>query len=167
MRVREFVGGVILVSLAAACAKPARVGPNGGPVAALDSGTVYAEVVADSNTGEVLVQIFDQDLKTRRPIETSPLTMGSGDHRVALSARPMDSDPRGMSSRFYGQADWARGGQAERGWIQGPNMRTPEEFDWRRGWEAGRGHDQMWEEAGAHRRMGPEHGPGAARPMNH
>jgi hypothetical protein len=148
------------LAVAAACARPAKVGPNGGSVTSISGDTVYAELLADSSTGEVLVQTFDSDLKTRRPIENAPVTVGSGEHRVELRPRPMDNDPSGTSSRFYGQADWARGGDARRGWIEGFGLRERREFDWQHGWEAGQMRGRMWEEMEEHRSMGPEHGPG-------
>lgn len=135
-------------------------GPNGGDMVPIKDGTAYAEVLANPDTGEVMVQTYDTDFKTRRPIENAPITVGSADNSVELSPRPTDSDPAGTCSRFYGQAEWVRGGGARRGWVQARGMRNRQEFEWRRGWEAGRANGRMWEDLGERRRMGPMHGPG-------
>lgn len=44
-------------------------------------------------------------MKTSRPIEKEPITVGSGDKSVELAPHPLDTDPSGTCSRFYGQAD--------------------------------------------------------------
>ena len=65
-----------------------------------------------------------------------------------------------MCSRFYGQADWVRGGRMREGWMHGERTGARQEFAWEHGWEAGRTHSAMWEAMGEHRRMGPGHRPG-------
>jgi hypothetical protein len=160
MIVGRTVGGLVFATLAAACGQAPTVGPNGGAVAAISGDTVYAELLADSSTGALLVQTFDRDLQTRRPIGSTSLTVGTGEHRIALRARPTDQDPAGTSSRFYGEADWVRGGDGSRGWIQGLGPGGRHEFDWQPGWEAGGRYGHMWEELEGHGRMGREHGPG-------
>ena len=164
---KPFVKAMMLAGLIAliGCSKtpeqPATAGPNGGDLVPIKGGDVYAEVLANADTGEVMVHTYDKDMKTRRSIETEPITVGSGENRIELTPRPMDNDPAGTSSRFYGQADWMRGGDHPRGWMQARGTRDRQEFEWRHGWEAGRTHGRMWEEMGEHRRMGPGHGPGA------
>jgi hypothetical protein len=159
---KMFPAGALLVGLmaVAACARTATSEPNGGDVVPIKGGTAYAEVVSNTATGEVMVQTFDKDLKTRQPIEQQPITVGSGGNNVELTPHPTDADPAGTCSRFYGQADWARGGGAREGWMQGRATGDRQEFQWQHGWEAGRMQGRMWEDMGAHRRMGPEHGPG-------
>lgn len=167
-----FVTGMILAGLfaVAGCSQtqpqPASAGPNGGDLVPIKGGNAYAELLANADTGEVLVQTWDKDLKTRRPIEKEPITLGSGDKSVELTPHPMDSDPSGTCSRFYGRADWARGGGVHNGWMHGGGTGDHRTFDWNRCWQAGRSHGHMWEEMGLHRRMGPGrmggpgHGPG-------
>jgi hypothetical protein len=158
----------VLIALAG-CSKsseqPASAGPNGGDLVPIKDGAAYAEVLANPDTGEVMVHTWDKDMKTRRAIEPEPISVGSGQNSVELTPRPTDTDPAGTSSRFYGQADWVRGGGVSRGWMQARGTRERQEFEWQRGWEAGRTHGRMWEEMGEHRRMGPRHGPGPGGPM--
>lgn len=151
---KTFVTGVMFAALIAlvGCSKtqqqsqhPASAGPNGGDLVSIKGGTAYAELVANAETGEVLVHTLDKDLKTSRPIEMEPITMGSSGNSVELTAQPMDTDPSGTSSRFYGQADWMRGGSVSHGWMQGRGTGDRQEFEWQRGWEAGRMH---WKEMG-------------------
>lgn len=162
-----FVAGMILVGLiaVAACSRTAAAGPNGGDVVPIKNGTAYAEVVSNANTGEVVVQTYDEDLKTRQPIEQQPITVGSDRNSVELTPYPTATDPPGTCSRFYGQADWVRGGDVRLGWMQGAAMGNRQEFAWQHGWEAGRMHGGMWEEMGGHRRLGPGHAPGSRGPI--
>jgi hypothetical protein len=123
----------------------------------LKGGSGYAELLANADTGEVLVNTWDKDLKTRRPIEKEPFTVGSGDKSVELMPHPMDSDPTGKSSRFHGQADWLRGGSVRHGWIHGTETGGHTEFDWSRCWQAGKAQSRMWEEMARHRHTGAGH----------
>ena len=167
---KALLGGLIavMVIVAAGCAGTAAAGPNGGDVVAIKDGTAKAEVVSNPDTGEVLVQTYGEDLKTRQPIERQPITVGSGDNSVELTPVPVETDPPGTSSRFYGQAEWVRGGRMRDGWMHGGGAGTNrQQFAWEHGWEAGRTHSGMWEAMGGHRRMGPGHGPGGGGPMDH
>jgi len=107
----------------------ASAGPNGGDLVAIKSGTAYAELLTNADTGEVMVHTWDKDLKTRRPIESQPITVGSGDDSVELAPRPMDTDPPGSCSRFYGEADWVRGGRVHSGWMHGGGTGDHRTFD--------------------------------------
>jgi hypothetical protein len=165
---KEFLAGVMVAGLiaSAGCSWTAAAGPNGGDVVPIKDGTAKAEVMSNVDTGEVLVQTYDDDLKTRQPIERQPITVGSGENRVELTPHPVDTDPPGTCSRFYGQADWVRGGQMREGWMGGGGAGAGrQQFAWEHGWEAGRMHSGMWEGMGEHRRMGPGHGPGPRGPM--
>ena len=157
------LGGLIA---AAGCARAAAAGPNGGDVVPIKNGSAVAEVVSNADSGEVMVQTYAEDLKTREPIEREPITVGSGQNSVELTPYPTETDPPGTCSRFYGQADWVRGGSIRAGWMQGRAMGMRQEFDWQRGWEAGRIGRGMWGAMGQHRRMGPGHGPGPRGPMD-
>jgi hypothetical protein len=159
---KTFLAGVILIGLmaVAACSRTAAAGPNGGDVVPIKGGTAYAELVSNADTGEVMVQTWDKDLKTRRAIEQEPITVGSGGNNVELTPHPTEGDAAGTSSRFYGQADWARGSGVRQGWMQGRATGDRQEFEWQHGWEAGRMQGRMWEDMGEHRRMGPGHAPG-------
>lgn len=113
---RTFVTALTLAGLiaVAGCSQPATqpasAGPNGGDVVPIQGGNTYAELLTNVDTGEVLVQTWDRDLKTRRPIENEPITVGSGDKSVELAPHPVDTDPPGTCSRFHGAAGWVRGG---------------------------------------------------------
>ena len=157
------LGGLIA---AAGCSRAAAAGPNGGDVVPIKNGGAVAEVLSNADTGEVLVQTYDEDLKTREPIEREPITVGSGQNSVELTPHPTETDPPGTCSRFYGQADWVRGGRVREGWMQGRAMGMRQEFEWQHGWEAGRMGRHMWEAMGEHRRMGPGRGPGPRGPMD-
>ena len=152
--------------LAVGCARTAAAGPNGGDVVPIKNGSAFAEVVSNADSGEVIVQTYAEDLKTREPIERAPITVGSGQNSVELTPYPTETDPPGTCSRFYGQADWVRDGSIREGWMQGRAMGMRQEFDWEHGWEAGRVHRGMWEAMGEHRRMGPGHGPGPRGPVD-
>lgn len=161
---RTMISLLVVAALlsAAACTRTAAAGPNGGDAIPIKDRTTYAELLSNPDTGEVLVQTYDEDLKTRQPIEREPITVGSGDNTVQLTPHPVDSDPPGMCSRFYGQADWVRGGRMHEGWMHGGRTGTRQEFAWEHGWEAGRTHTAMWEAMGEHRRMGPGQRPGTS-----
>lgn len=161
---RVLVLSVFAVSvLAGGCSRPAAstppTGPNGGDVVPIKGGTAYAELLANPDTGELMVHTWDQNLKTPRPVEKEPITVGSGDNGAELMPHPIASDPAGTCSRFYGHADWARGGTISHGWMamRGEGGRR-QSFDWRGCWRGGRMHGRMWEEMGPHRRMGSGHG---------
>lgn len=151
---------LLVLSAVGGCNRPAATtpstGPNGGDVVPIKNGTAYAELLANADTGEVMVHTWDKDLKTPRPIEKESITVGSGDNSAELMPHPMGSDPSGMSSRFYGHADWARGGNVGHGWMaMRSDGKQRQSFDWRECWPGGKTHGRMWEEMGEHRRMGP------------
>ena len=133
----------------------ADAGPYGGDLVALDDGETYAEVLTNDKTGEVMTHFWEPDLKTPRPIENKPMTIGSEDHRLELMPHPTVKDSAGRCSRFYGQADWVRGGEIHHGWLQRPGDNSERRsFDWKRCWAGGRDHGSMWNEMEQHRRMG-------------
>ena len=152
--------GCLMVGGGCSRTPAALAGPNGGDVVPIKDGTAYAELLANADTGEVMVHTWDEDLKTARPIEAEPITVGSGGNTVELTPHPMNSDPAGACSRFYGNADWVRGGGVHNGWMHGGGAGDHKEFAWQNCWQGGRAHGHMWEEMGEHRRMGPGHGPG-------
>lgn len=160
---KTLLAGVLLAGLiaVAGCSKtqqqspqPVSAGPNGGDLVSIKGGTAYAELVANADTGELIVRTLDKDLKTSRPIEMQPITVGSSGNSVELTPQPTDTDPSGTSSRFYGRADWMRGGSVRHGWMQGRATGDKQEFELQRGWEAGRMH---WKEMGGHGDMGRGH----------
>src|SRR5262245_34704112 len=99
--------------------QPASAGPNGGDLVPIKGGNAYAELLANADTGEVMVHTWDKDLKSRHPIEKEPITLGSSEKSLELTPHPMDTDPSGTCSRFYGEADWVRGGGVRHGWMHG------------------------------------------------
>ena len=156
--IRAIAGGClgVVVASSASCSAEASGAPHGGDVVSLGDG-VSAELVANAETGEVMVHTWDEDLKTARPIEAKPLILGSDQRTVELEPYPLPSDPRGYCSRFYGEADWVRGGDISHGWIRHGEM-ARHEFGWRNCWKGGQAHGRMWAEMGEHR--GPGHGRG-------
>ena len=91
---KTIVAGMIFIGLmaVAACSRTAAAGPNGGDLVPIKGGTAYAELVSNADTGEVIVQTWDKDLKTLKPIEKEPIVVGSGDDSTAGSCitRPRD-----------------------------------------------------------------------------
>lgn len=106
------------------------------------------------------------DLKMQRVVFIPPaIAPGHQEHGPAPRPVPLDSDPSGLCSQFYGEADWVRGGAFNTaGYTEA--IRAHRTFDWSRCGQGGQ-HGHMWEEMGTHRRMEPghmsggqEHGPG-------
>ena len=174
---KTLVGVILGIAIAAGAfflitGDGAKAGPNGGDIVPLADGDAYAELLANSDTGEVMIHTWDEDLKTAKPVKSEPLTLGSGDQSVELMPHPAPGDPAGYCSRFYGQSDWVRGGGVRHGWMhQAGHAQHRQEFDWKQCWKGGRGHDAMWTEMGQHHRRsgmghgrsgehgGPSHGP--------
>lgn len=153
---------VSIATLSSCSASTAAAGPNGGDVVPIQNGAANAEIVTNADTGEAMVHTWDQGLHSAMPIENQPLTLGSGDNTVELTPHPRASDPPGKCSRFYGQADWLRGGSIRHGWLLccgGQGARH--DFAWANCWSGGRSHGPMWSEMGEHRRgMGGPTGAG-------
>lgn len=139
----------------------ASAGPNGGDIVALQDGTTSAELLANADTGELMVHTWDKDLKQPRPIKSESLTIGSGQQSVDLAPHPVASDPPGSCSRFYGQAEWLRGGKVHHGWLAGGANQSRSEFAWNNCWKGGQAHGAMWSEMGDHRRGMMGRGPDA------
>ena len=140
------------------CSARARAGPNGGDVVALNDGKTSAEVLANADTGQVMVHTWENDLKSARPVEARPLTIGTDEKQIQLEPRPLASDPPGYCSRFYGRADWLRGGGVHHGWLSHSGTETGRrDFEWKHGWQAGKSHGPMWAQ------MMDGHGPGMER----
>lgn len=141
--VAGLVAGMFFVP---SCSK-AKAGPNGGDLVTLGDGKTSAEVVANSDTGEAMVHTWNQDLKSALPIEARALTLGTEGNSVRLDPHPIASDPPGYCSRFYGRADWLRGGSVRHGWLSRAGSESqPQNFDWNRCWKAGGTHGGMWSE---------------------
>ena len=153
--------GLLLSMMALQSCSATKAGPNGGDVVQLNNSQAKAEVVANADTGEVMVHTWDQNLKNIQPIENKALTIGSGDQTIQLQPHPTASDPSGFCSRFYGQADWLRGGHVQNGWLGGADQ-SRQEFAWNNCWKGGQTHGPMWSEMGMHRRgmMNGGRGPG-------
>lgn len=97
--------------LVQSCSSDAQAGPNGGDVIPMGDGQTSAEVMSNADSGEVMVHTWGKDLKTAHPIEAKALTMGSGTNQIQLEPHPLPGDPAGKCSRFYGRAEWLRGGE--------------------------------------------------------
>ncbi len=147
-----------------ACSSGAKAGPNGGDLVELNDGKTSAEVLANADTGEVMVHTWDNDLESARPVEAKPMTMGADGKQLQLEPHPLASDPPGYCSRFYGRADWLRGGSVRHGWLGHAGAETGrQEFALSRAWQAGKGHGSMWSEMGGHRPGMGQGGPGGMR----
>lgn len=143
----------------------AKAGPNGGDVVALNDGTTSAEVLANADSGEVMVHTWDNDLKSAHPVEARPLTLGTDERKIQLEPHPLASDPPGYCSRFYGRADWLQGGNVHHGWLSHSGAASGRQsFEWNRSWQAGKSHGPMWSEMGGH---GPGMGQGRHGGMRH
>lgn len=159
------IGVIVSIAMLSSCSSrtaAAAPGPNGGDVVPIQNGK--AEVVTNADTGEVMVHTWDQNLRSQRPIDAQPMTLGSGEHMVELEPHPLASDPAGKCSRFYGQADWMRDGSIKTGWLRCcGGQGTRQDFAWANCWAGGRTHGGMWSEMGEHRRgtggMGGAGGP--------
>lgn len=125
-----FVAALAVAGCSNSSGPAASAGPNGGDLVPIKSGTAYAELLANADTGAILVTTWDKDLKTRRPIEEKPITVGSGEKSLELLPHPMDTDPSGTCSRFYGEAEWIRGGGIRNGWMHGGGTGNHQEFAW-------------------------------------
>ena len=152
--------GLLLAMMTIQSCSSTQAGPNGGDVVMLNNGKAKAEIVANADTGEVMVHTWDQNLKKSQPIENKPLMIGSGDQTIELQHQPTASDPPGFCSRFYGQTDWLRGGQVHHGWIGNGADQSRQEFNWNNCWMGGKTNGSMWKEMGEHRRGMMGHGPG-------
>jgi len=161
---------IVSIALLSSCSESkAAAGPNGGDIVPIQSVAAKAEVVTNADTGEVMVHTWDQNLKSQQPIDAQPMTIGSGDSSVELTPHPLASDPPDKCSRFYGQADWMRGGSIRNGWLRCcGGQGTRHDFAWTNCWSGGRAHGPMWSEMGEHRRgmggMGGPMGPGKGGP---
>jgi hypothetical protein len=150
--------GMFLVQ---SCSNSAKAGPNGGDVVALNDGKTSAEVLANADSGEVMVHTWDNDLKSARPVQARPLTLGADEKQIQLEPHPLASDPSGYCSRFYGRADWLRGGNVHHGWLSHSGAATGRQnFEMSRGWQAGKSHGPMWSEMGGHGMGMQRGGPG-------
>ena len=149
------VVGMIFVQ---SCSNSAKAGPNGGDVVALNDGKTSAEVLANADSGEVMVHTWNNDLKSARPVEARPLTIGADGKQIQLEPHPLASDPPGYCSRFYGRADWLQGGTVHHGWLNNSGAESGRQnFEWNHGWQAGKNHEPMWSEMGG-RGMGMQRG---------
>mgnify|MGYP003639740280 CR=1 FL=1 len=123
----------------------AKAGPNGGDLIPNDDGSVNAELLANQETGEVMIHTWDKDLKQPAPIDAEPLKIEVDGKTMELAPHPTASDPAGKCSQFYGRADWVQGGGLQHGNLHGPGFVSGGHmFGWNRCWKAGRSHGQMW-----------------------
>jgi len=141
------------IGLSTSCSSSdALAGPLGGDVVLLEDEKVRAEVLANSETGEILVRTWDENADEPRAIPARSLVVGEGARRVELQPFPLETDPRGLCSRFFGQADWVRNHELDAGWLArgdaGESARH--EFACRRCWDAGRKHAGSWRPMAEH-----------------
>lgn len=155
---------VFSVALLQSCSPSAKAstGPNGGDLVLLADRDTKVEMLANSDTGEVMVHTWDTDLKKPHSLEATPLILGSGDESVTLDPHPLPTDPSGRCSRFYGQANWVMGGKANHGFIFASGENAEQyHFDWKHCWTGGKANGSMWSGMGEHRRgMGNHKGHG-------
>ncbi len=138
------IGIVIALTTVQSCTTSQAAGPNGGAVVLFKNNQAKAEIVANGDSGAIMIHLWDMDLKQRRPIEIKPIMIGNGYDMVELKPFPMAGDPTGFCSRFSGRANWLRGGNMDRGWIGGGMNQQQQEFDWNTCFKAGQAHGEMW-----------------------
>ncbi len=68
--------------------KNATAGAYGVDVVPIDMRAEHAEIVANPDTGELMVCTWDKHPRSSRPIEAGPITLGTDDGRVDLSRVP-------------------------------------------------------------------------------
>jgi hypothetical protein len=112
-------------------------GPNGGTLVSLKNSNAKAEILADAGNGTVLIYTWEHALKKKRPISYKPLMIGSGNETVDLQPYPTVEDSAGYCSRFFGKADWLRGGHIRHGWLGGGMEQIRHGFNWKNCWRAG------------------------------
>ena len=162
---KTFIGIIIGLALAAGLylllrGNVASAGPNGGDIVQLQDGA-KAELLANAETGELMAHTWDKDLKQPHPIRSEPLTVGSGQQSVDLTPYPVVGDPSGYCSRFYGHAEWVRGGGVRHGWMHSSGQSGDHhDFSWNGCWKAGQSHGAMWSGMGEHRGGMMGHGSG-------
>ena len=144
---------LLLVSFAvthlSSCGQAAAAGPLDGDLVSLNGDTV-AEVIANEATGDVMVHTWSADHRTPRPINSQAMQLGGGTAQaVDLLPHPLATDPPGLSSRFYGRADWLQHRDVSRGWLTTAEHGR-HELDFARCWEGGRRHGTMWSEVTRH-----------------
>lgn len=159
------VGFVVALGMTLSCtSKEELAGPYGGDIVPLQDGKVNAEILSNADTGEVMVHTWGQDLKTPEPIKAEPLSVGSEERSMQLMPHPVEGDPPGFCSRFYGQGDWVRGGGIHHGWLRRSSAEgLRHSFAWKNCWRGGRDHGSMWGAMRQHGQHGMHGGPGPHR----
>lgn len=140
---KAFIGiicgtGLVLALTAFNSCSSMQQGPNGGTVVSLKDSHAKAEILANAESGMIIVYTWDLALKKSRPISYKPLMIGSGDETVKLLPYPTADDSSGYCSRFFGKADWLRGGNMSYGWLGGGMEQIEHNFNWNNSLSAGK-----------------------------
>jgi len=137
-------GSVLILMTLLSCTSMQR-GPYGGTVISLKSSHAKAEILADTASGAVLIYTWDIALKKNKPVHYKPFIIGSGDETVDLFPYPIAGDSTGYCSRFYGKAEWVRGGGMVYGWLGGGVEQVRHEFNWKNCLHAGKSLGSLFE----------------------
>lgn len=137
-------GLVLFLTALISCSSTQR-GPNGGAIVSLKNSDAKAEILANAESGAVLIYTWDLALKNNQPVNYKLLIIGSGNVTVDLHPYPAADDSAGYCSRFYGKADWLRGGQMRYGWLGGDVEQIRHEFKWDICLRAGKSRSTLFE----------------------
>jgi hypothetical protein len=166
MKTLSRVAGACVAGLVAAlllsCSVTQR-GPDGGAVVTFGRTRTKAEVVVNAESGEIMVMTWGTSLKRSKSVKATPMTIGDDDSTTTLQPFPTMADPPDYTSRFYGQADWLRRGDAShgrRGWLRdgeeqfGGMQEVRHEFGMEACWRAGESQNELWKDVEPRRNSG-------------
>lgn len=152
---KAFIGifsgtGLALALMAFVSCSSMQRGPNGGAVVSLKDSHAKAEILANAESGMIMVYTWDRALKKSQPISYKPLMISSGDQTVDLQPYPTADDSAGYSSRFFGKADWLREGEMKFGWLGGGIEQIKYNFNWNKSLSAGKTRDSLFNKMDNH-----------------
>lgn len=90
-----------------------------------NNGQAKAEVLANADVGGVMVHLGTRNTRPAGPAKTIPWSSVAAT-TIELQPYPTVSDPRGVRSRFYGQADRSGKGGVHHGWLGGADKNRQE-----------------------------------------
>lgn len=136
-------GMVIALGVVYLWSRGSSSGPYGGDLVPLGEGA-QGEVLANDETGEAVALIWDASLRHSHPIPDDPIVIGRGERTVTLRPHPRSDDPSGHCSRFYGQADWLKGGRSDHEWLEWNGHGMHHRFAGQGCWNSGPERRSLW-----------------------